>query len=66
MKYFLIGLLIGLGALTGYVVAANLPTKHASSNYDMEGVILYAYTSTNALVPVLADSSGSLLTASGS
>ena len=61
-RKFVIGLIFGLiGAMAGIVLAVNLPTKYASHNSDMEGVVLYAYTATNALVPVLADASGSLL-----
>ena len=62
MKNLFIGLVIGIGIFGGIILAANLPTKYASHNSDMEGVVLYAYTATNALVPVLADASGSLLT----
>ena len=62
-KNLVIGFIVGLiGAMAGIVLAVNLPTKYASHNSDMEGVVLYAYTATNALVPVLADASGSLLT----
>ena len=61
-KNLVIGFIVGLiGAMAGIVLAVNLPTKYASHNSDMEGVVLYAYTATNALVPVLADASGSLL-----
>ena len=61
-KNLVIGFIVGLiGAMAGIVLAVNLPTKYASHNSDMEGVVLYAYTSTNTLVPVLADASGSLL-----
>ena len=62
MKNLFIGLVIGIGIFGGIILAANLPTKYMSHNSDMEGVVLYAYTATNALVPVLADASGSLLT----
>ena len=62
MKKLLIGLVIGIGIFGGIILAANLPTKYMSHNSDMEGVVLYAYTATNTLVPVLADASGSLLT----
>jgi hypothetical protein len=56
-----IGFIVGLiGAMAGIVLAVNLPTKYASHNSDMEGVVLYGYTSTNTLVPVLVDNSGAI------
>ena len=61
MKNLLIGLVIGIGIFGGIILAANLPTKYASHNSDMEGVVLYGYTAGNVLMPVLVDASGSLL-----
>ena len=60
MKNLLIGLVIGIGIFGGIILAANLPTKYASQGYTMEGVVLYGYTSTNTLVPILVDNSGAI------
>ena len=60
-RKFVIGLIFGLiGAIAGIAIATSLPTKYASHNSDMEGVVLYGYTSTNTLVPVLVDNSGAI------
>ena len=61
-KKFWLGLVVGLiGAAAGIALATALPTKYASHNSDMEGVVLYGYTAGNVLMPVLVDASGSLL-----
>ena len=60
MKNLFIGLVIGIGIFGGIILAANLPTKYMSHNSDMEGVVLYGYTSTNTLVTVLVDNSGAI------
>jgi|GEM_PF-4854635 hypothetical protein len=61
-KYFLMGLVIGLGALAGVVIAASLPTKNPSTNTDAEGVMLYALNATsNTIVPLTVDANGALL-----
>ena len=60
MKNLLIGLVIGIGIFGGIILAANLPTKYAAQGYTMEGVVMYGYTSTNTLVPILVDNSGAI------
>ena len=60
-RKFWLGLVFGLiGAAAGIALATALPTKYASHNSDMEGVVLYGYTSTNTLVPILVDNSGAI------
>ena len=54
----LTGFILGLAALSWATQA--LPTKYASQGYTMEGVVLYGYTSTNTLVPILVDNSGAI------
>jgi hypothetical protein len=64
-KKFWLGLVVGLiGAAAGIALATALPTKYASHNSDMEGVVLYAYTSGNVLTPVEVNSSGAVVTTS--
>ena len=62
MRNIVLGIILGLsGGIVGSVLATSLPTKYASHNSDMEGVVLYGYTAGNVLMPVLVDASGSLL-----
>ena len=61
MRNLIVGLIVGLiGAIAGIAIATSLPTKYASHNSDMEGVVMYGYTSTNTLVPILVDNSGAI------
>lgn len=60
-KFFLIGLIIGLGAVAGYVIAASLPSKYPTQDSDASGVMLYGLNAgTNTLVPLTVDASGAL------
>ena len=60
-KKFWLGLVVGLiGAAAGIALATALPTKYASQGYTMEGVVMYGYTTTNTLVPILVDNSGAI------
>jgi hypothetical protein len=55
----LTGFAFGLACLAW--ATQTLPTKYASQDYTMQGVILYAYNSaSNLAIPVETDSSGAL------